>query len=74
MNIIETIKKYPKDTAMVVTAILLGVMAVMGGHNADAANSKFWATVWQVLQVIGIVVILAAWGYAWVQSRRERNN
>jgi uncharacterized integral membrane protein len=72
MNIIETIKKYPKDAAIVLTVIILGLMAVLGGHNADAANSKFWATVWQVLQVVGIVALIGGWIWA-VKNDRDHN-
>jgi hypothetical protein len=71
-KLIATIKKYPKDSIIVATVVFMGVMAVLGGHNADAADRKFWWTLWQVLQVVGIIALVGGWIWA-VRNDRAHN-
>jgi undecaprenyl pyrophosphate phosphatase UppP len=65
MKVIEFIKKYPKDSAMLLTVVVALFIAVMGVHFADTAKSPFWWNFWLVANVVCIVACVAAWIYAW---------
>lgn len=71
-KIIAFIKKYPKDCAIVLTVLTLGIFAVMGTHWADTARSPFWWNFWIVASVISIVALVAAWVYAWITQPKDR--
>jgi hypothetical protein len=63
MNIIQTIKKYPKDTLITVAVIMVGLLAVSSDGFSDFAQKKFWWIFWEVVSVLSILACFFGWLY-----------
>jgi hypothetical protein len=65
-------KKYKKDYFTVAAVLLIGIIAVMGQHFSDIAQTKFWWTFWDAATVICIVAWIAGWIYLKSKDKYSR--
>jgi hypothetical protein len=57
---------------MALAAITCVLVAVMGWHWTDTANTPFWADFWNVAAVVCLVVWVVAWAYFWNREKHSR--
>lgn len=72
MNIIQTIRKYPKDTMKVIAAILIGVLAVSSDGFSDLARKAFWWNFWTIVQILAALTWIIVW--VAIKKRQDEQN
>lgn len=68
---INHVKTYPKSYMILLTALVVGFIAVSGEGLSDYSQTSFWATFWVVAQIVCIVAIVIGWAYAWKAQDRK---
>lgn len=53
--------KRTKDILLLVSAFLLVIIAVMGWHWTDTANTSFWWNFWIVAAIVSFIACLVGW-------------
>lgn len=69
MGLLQTIKKYPKDTLLVAGVILIAFFAVSADGFSDLANRRFWWNFWTIIHVASILFCIGGWTYLYVRDK-----
>lgn len=64
-------KKYRKQVFLGLAVITIVVVAVMGWHWTDTAETKFWQDTWVILAVACLVFWVSAWAYFWNKDKTK---
>lgn len=64
-------QKYRKQVFLGLAVLTALVVAVMGWHWTDTAETKFWQNAWVILAVICLVLWVGAWAYFWNKDKRK---
>jgi uncharacterized membrane protein len=66
------VKRHRKDLFLLLAIITGLVIAVMGWHWTDTAETRFWQDTWVILAVICLVGWVSAWAYFWNKDKHRR--
>lgn len=62
----------PKFFLYLFFTVALLIVAVMGWHWSDVADTKFWWVFWEVASYISIVALIIMWVIAWTGQNKKR--
>lgn len=71
MGLLQTIKKYPKDTLLVAAVVLIGFLAVSADGFSDLANKAFWWNFWSIVHVAAILFCVIGWLILYTKDKRK---
>lgn len=74
MNLFQTIKKYPKDSCIVLAVIILAITAVSADGWSDYAKRPFWWKFWSVAGIVAFLSLFIGWLYLVKKDKNFRNN
>lgn len=63
--------KYLKDTLLTLGVLTGGVVAVMGYHWSEVAETPFWWNAWMVLGIACTIAWFGGWLYLWNKDRKN---
>lgn len=65
-------QKYRKDVFKALALVTLVVVAVMGWHWTDTADTPFWSGFWNVAALVALLVWVCGWVYFWNKDKTRR--
>ena len=74
-GITKTIKPYhmtPRFFLFALLTIFLVIIAVMGWHWSDLANTPFWWNFWVIASIASIVTLVVMWVIAWTGQNKRK--
>lgn len=65
-------QRYRKDVFLALAIVTILLVAVMGWHWTDTANTPFWSNFWVVAAIACAVVWIGAWAYFWNRDKHRK--